>query len=97
MPLAHIAPKATGHKIIHFAVAALSLWHYMIQCWRPTERFKTIGAVIIKVQQYLITKSSLCVTFAYKLGAINVLDHAVATDFLNGSHDHQYELLHQAS
>lgn len=53
--------------------------------------------MIIKVQQHLITEPSLCIAFTYKLGAINVLNHAVATDFLNGSHDHRYELLHQAS
>lgn len=88
MPLAHIATKTARHKVIHFAAAALGLWNNMIKCWRSAQRLKTIRAVIIKVQQYLITEPSFCVTFTYKLGAINVLNHAVATDLLNGSHDH---------
>lgn len=57
----------------------------MIKGWRSAKRLKTIRAVIIKVQQHLITKPALCVALADQFGAINVLNHAVATDLLNGS------------
>jgi hypothetical protein len=52
----------------------------MIKRWRSTQRLKTISAVIIKVQQYLIPETPLGITFSNKLGAINVINHKAATD-----------------
>jgi len=81
MTFRHIASKAASNKVVHFTGAAPDLWNYVIKCWRSTQWFKTISTVIIKVKQDLIAESSLCITFTHQLGAINVLNHAVATDF----------------
>ena len=82
MPFRHIAPETTRYKVVHFTGATFCLWYYMIQCWGSPKRLKTVRTMIIKVQQDLIAKSALCLAFPYQLGAINVLSHAVATDFL---------------